>query len=170
MNIREKSIEEMVARNKAGSHEYNCETLMGKGALHVAPKFAPHIRAVLNALPLDATEKLMDLKVAFLAVDESIRGLDLDLPATLHAHPISGSHPNMHAHPGGKLLYFSPLLLNAPQEEIRFTIAHEVAHVVLSHTDDYSPNSRDTGERQERDADSLAEHWGFKRPGSVTPT
>jgi hypothetical protein len=68
MNMHEKSIEEMVAENEAGSHQYNCDTLMGNGALHVSPEFAPHIRAVLTALPFDINEKLMELKVAFLAV------------------------------------------------------------------------------------------------------
>jgi predicted metal-dependent peptidase len=66
----------------------------------------------------------------------------------------------------GKILYFSPLLFDASQEQIRFTIAHEIAHVVLRHLDD-SPNARDTGERQERDADAFAEQWGFKRPPTV---
>jgi Acyl-CoA dehydrogenase, N-terminal domain/Peptidase family M48 len=103
---------------------------------------------------------------AILAVETSFHGLVLDLPATVHAHPVSDSHANMHTHPGGKVLAFSPLLFDAPQDEIRFTIAHEIAHVVLCHTDD-SPNARNTGRRQERDADSLAEQWGFMRPPTV---
>jgi hypothetical protein len=164
MNMHEKSIEEMVAENEAGSHQYNCDTLMGNGALHVSPEFAPHIRAVLTALPFDINEKLMELKVAFLAVDKSLKGLHLDLPPTLHANPTSGPPLNLHTHPGGKLLYFSPLLLETSKEEIRFTIAHEIAHAVLGDPPDSSQNAKATGERQEGEADELAQRWGFKRP------
>ena len=163
------SIQEMVARNMAGSREYNCETLMGNAALHVSPEFAPHIRAVLTVLPFDITEKLMDLKLAFLAVGKSIKGLEIDLPPTIHAHLTPGPHPhlNLHTHPGGKLLYLSPLLLDTSKEQIRFTIAHEIAHAVLGHTEDFSENAQDIAERQERDADELAQGWGFKRPPTV---
>jgi hypothetical protein len=162
--MREGSLKEAVARTNPDAHWCNCETLMGKGALYVAPEFAPHIRAVLTALPFDITEKLMELKVAFLAVEKSTHGLNLGLPSPLHAHPTSDSHPKFHTHPGGKILYFSPLLIDTSPEQIRFTIAHEIAHAVLSHTDD-SPKDKD--KRQERQADKLAERWGFKRPPTV---
>jgi uncharacterized protein DUF955 len=169
MNMPDESSEEIVANNMAGSHEYNCETLMGNRALHVSPEFAPHLRAVLSALPFEITEKLMELELAFLAVGKSIDGLELDLPPTLHAHPTPGPHLhlNLHTHPGGKLLYFSPLLLDKSREQIRFTIAHEIAHAVLGHSPDSSQNAKATGERQEGDADELAQRWGFKRPPTV---
>jgi hypothetical protein len=57
------------------------------------------------------------LQLRFLAVEEN--GLTLDLPPTLHAHPISGSVPDMHIHPGGKLRYFSPLLFRESHKERR---------------------------------------------------
>ena len=167
MNMPEESMEEMVAKNMAGSHEYNCETLMGNRALHVSPEFAPHIRAVLSALPFDITERLMELKVAFLAVDKFIKALNLDLPPTIHAHSTSGAPLNLHTHPGGQLLYFSPLLFDTSTEQIHFTIAHEIAHAVLGHTEDFSESAQDIAERQERDADELAQGWGFKRPPTV---
>jgi IrrE N-terminal-like domain len=169
MNMPEESMDEMVAKNKAGSHEYNCETLMGNGALHVSPEFAAHILAVLTALPFDITEKLMELQVAILAVGKTINGLVLDLPPTIHAHPTPGPYPhlNLHTHPGGKLLYFSPFLLETSKEEIRFTIAHEIAHAVLGDPPDSSQNAKATGERQEGEADELAQGWGFKRPPTV---
>lgn len=165
----EESNEKIPARNRAEAHEYNCETLMGKGALHVSREFAPHICAVLTALPFDITEKLMELRVAFLAVGKLLHALDLDLPETLHAHPAPGPHPhlNLHTHSGGKLLYLSPLLLDTSREQIRFTIAHEIAHAVLGHKEPFSENTQDIRERQEREADELAEHWGFKRPPTV---
>src|ERR1035438_1478021 len=104
MSPQEESIEEMEARNKAGAHEYNCETLLGRGALYVGAEFFPHIHAVLIALPPDVTDKLMDQKVSFFAADRRFNGLVLDLPINLHAHPISGSHiDDLHSHLGGKI-------------------------------------------------------------------
>jgi IrrE N-terminal-like domain len=160
----------MVARDIADSHQYNCEMLLSNGAraLRIAPKFYPLIHAVLTALPPDVTEKLMEMEVLFLAVEESIQGLILDLPPTLHAHPITDSNiPDLHTHPGRRILYLSPLLFDKPQEQIRFTIAHEIAHVVLGHTEDWSPNAQHTGTQQEQDADELAKQWGFERPPTV---
>jgi len=159
----EESIKKKQARARAEAHESNCEMLMeeGQGTLYVAQDFKPHFRKVLNALPPEVTEKLMDLKVIFLAVEKSKDGLTRDLPQTLHAHLNPGSVPDMHTHPGGKLLYFSPLLFEEKQsqEQIHFTIAHEIAHAVLD-TDDFSP-------REEGEADKMAEQWGFKRPPTV---
>lgn len=155
-------------RNMAGSHLYNCETLVMGRALHVAPEFAPYIRAVLVNLPSDVKEKLMELEVVFLAVEKSLHGLVLTLPSTLHAHPITAARfPNLHTHPGGKVVYFSPLLFESSPERIRFTIAHEIAHVVLGHTDDFSPNAQEIAKRQEQEADEQAERWGFERPSTV---
>lgn len=167
MSKPEESMEEIPARNKAEAHEYNCETLMGNRAVHVSPEFAPHLRAVLSALPFDITEKLMELEVAFLAVDKFIHALNLDLPPTIHANSTSGAPLNLHTHPGGQLLYFSPLLFDKSTEQLRFTIAHEIAHAVLGHTPDSSQNARAKAERQEQDADELAQRWGFKRPPAV---
>lgn len=167
MKMPEESEEEMIARNKADGHKDNCEKLLGRRALYVASEFAPYIRAVLIALPPDVVEKLMDLKVVFLAVEKSIPGLTLDSPSTLHSHPISDSEPYLHSHAGGKLLYFSPLLFDKPQEHIRFTIAHEIAHAVLDHREDISSEAE--AKRQEREADEQVEQWGFKRPPTVQP-
>ena len=170
MNILEESDDERKARAKAETHEYNCEKLLewGEGALHVAPKFAPYFRAVCAALPVDVTENLRELKVMFLAVEKSLNGLHLDLPRTTHAHPPSDSHPVSHTHHGGQILYFSPLLFEESPELIHFTIAHEIAHAVLGHTGDFMPNALDTAVQQEREADEMAERWGFKRPLSVS--
>jgi len=166
-NIPEESIQEMVARNIAGSRECNREMLLSK-ALRIAPTFYPHIRAVLTALPLDVTEKLLAMEVLFLAVEKSFHGLVLDLPTTLHAHPITDSSTsNFHTHPGGMIVYLSPLLFDESQEQIRFTIATEIAHVVLGHTDDWLTNALNIGRRREQEADELAEQWGFERPSTV---
>jgi Zn-dependent protease with chaperone function len=141
---------------------------MGKGALHVSPEFAPHIWAVLIALPPEITENLVELRVAFLAVGKLLHALHLDLPETLHAHAAPGPpHLNLHTHPGGKLLYLSPLLLDTSREQIRFTIAHEIAHAVLGDPEDVAQNAQDTAKGQEQEADELAERWGFKRPSTV---
>ena len=120
------------------------------------------------ALPLDVTDKLLTMEVLFLAVEKSFHGLVLDLPPTLHAHPITDSGtPNLHTHPGGMIVHLSPLLFDESQEQIRFTIATEIAHAVRVHTDEGSPNAWDTGRQQEQEADELAEQWGFERPPTV---
>jgi len=155
----DESGEERAKRQNAEAHKYNCETLVWEDALYVAPEFAAYIYDVLNALPPDVTAKLMDLKVRFLAAEENLLGLKLELPSSNHAYPNSDSHDRFFTHPGGKLLYFSPLLFEKSQEQILFTIAHEIAHAVLD-TDDFSP-------REEGEADKMAEQWGFKRPPTV---
>jgi len=109
----------------------------------------------------------MDLKVRFLAVDENLFGLKLKLPSSDHAYPNSDSHECLFTHPGGKLLYLSPLLFRKSLKQIRFTIAHEIGHAVLDGTDDFSPNASAIGE--EGEADKKAEGWGFRRPPTVSP-
>jgi len=44
----------------------------------------------------------------------------------------SKSRHHLQTHPGGKIVYLSPLLIDRSEEHIRFTIAHEIAHAVLS--------------------------------------
>ena len=108
----------------------------------------------------------MELKVSFLAVGNSISALTLDLPPEPSSFP-PPHLPDLHTHSGGKLLYFSPLLLGTSEEEIRFTIAHEIAHAVLGDLEDVAQNAQDTAKRQEQETDELAQCWGFKRPSTV---
>jgi len=61
------------------------------------------------------------------------------------------------------------LLFEESQEYIRFTIAHEIAHAVLGHTEDFVQNAREIGGQQERESDAMEEQWGFKRPSTVPP-
>lgn len=68
-------------------------------------------------------------------------------------------------------LYLAPSLERKSQSEVDFTVAHEFAHVVLEH---YKPGAttippdavvqRHEHAPSERDADGLAESWGFARP------
>jgi hypothetical protein len=48
--------------------------------------------------------------------------------------------------------------------KIRFTIAHEIAHIVLGHQECLSADAHAEAESGEREADELAQSWGFVRP------
>jgi hypothetical protein len=56
------------------------------------------------------------------------------------------------------------------EEYARFIIAHEFAHFVLGHVDNPIISSDDQDEewlQREKEADSLAEKWGFKKVESM---
>jgi hypothetical protein len=68
--------------------------------------------------------------------------------------------------PEGHFLAVRVILLSAnlrkqSAEQIKFTIAHEVAHAWLGHQ---SVNSREDFDKQETAADEQAGQWGFVRP------
>ena len=65
-------------------------------------------------------------------------------------------------------MYLSPLFLDRSEEHIRFTMAHEIAHAVLSDAEVNPQDAGDESKRAERDADAITECWGFKRPSTIT--
>ena len=48
-------------------------------------------------------------------------------------------------------------------EQIQFTIAHELAHVVIVHQERVSSDAHADAESGEREADDLSQSWGFVR-------
>jgi hypothetical protein len=71
----------------------------------------------------------------------------------------------------GPFVYLAPHLERKSQAEVDFTVAHEFAHVALSHyraantatTVPLGVLSHDDAP-SEQEADSCAESWGFKKP------
>ena len=73
----------------------------------------------------------------------------------------------------GYIVYLSPTLVqkkadDSPStalcdEQIQFTIAHELAHVFLGHQERLSADAHAEAESGEREADDLAQSWGFVR-------
>ena len=61
------------------------------------------------------------------------------------------------------IIVLSSELCNASVDEQRFTIAHELAHVVLGHHETGSSG----GSEREAEADALATIWGFTCPPSL---
>ena len=69
----------------------------------------------------------------------------------------------------GLFVYLSPMLELESQWRVDFTVAHEIAHLVLKHHEPENPQMALHGETHqtrpaELAADTLAELWGFKRP------
>jgi hypothetical protein len=125
--------------------------------LSIAPEFVEHVEAVLQKLSKRAIRKIIDRQILIFAPGKKFTGLCLDLPAYEDDRV---------------LLYLSPELANGSVDQIRHTIAHELAHVVLGHSEEPpSPEAKIVGEICERDADQLAAQWGFPRPaGKDSPT
>lgn len=98
------------------------------------------MRRLVERVP---SEVLESLDVLFFAPSQHIYG---------QVFPAGG-------HIGASLLYLSPDLEGLPQEEVDFTVAHEVAHAFLGH-DNYVKN----GPEIENQADALAVEWGFILP------
>jgi hypothetical protein len=119
--------------------------------LWIAPEFVRHLRSVFERLPLSALQVLAEQHPAFLAVDPNFRGLVID------GRSLDASQP---------VIYLSPMLLSNPREEVESVIAHELAHVVLGHKEEPSPNAAAVGAARESEADQLVESWGFSVPES----
>jgi hypothetical protein len=82
-----------------------------------------------------------------------------DLNVTFFApsqHKFGEVYPDL---PSGILIYLSPDLEQQPQEEVNFTIAHELAHAFLGH----QHIKRNTPSIED-EADALAVKWGFILP------
>jgi hypothetical protein len=133
----------------ARKRERCIESLLLDGSTHlwVADSFFPLIKSVLQRLPLEALEQLMEKEFCFLAPDRCCgRVTRLD-----------------HNYRSGKLLVFlSPELLDQPSPEgIQTVIAHELAHVVLGHEESGSADARQEAAEGECQADDLIQRWGF---------
>ena len=59
------------------------------------------------------------------------------------------------------IIYLAPELEIESQEQVNFTVAHEFAHVVLSHS--FLCWDAKQGQSEEQAADALARKWGFER-------
>ena len=67
------------------------------------------------------------------------------------------------------LIYFSPTLEDQSQEDVDFTVAHEVAHVTLRHHVNMVLREGESGksyleQRAEVEADRLVVAWGYSVP------
>jgi Zn-dependent protease with chaperone function len=115
-------------------------------------EFRNHIVDVLNSpnLPINQLRILAESDISFFAPGPNILGQVRELKPSI-----------------GRIVYFSPRLLEMPSD-IKAIIAHELAHVVLEHgeepssTEEVSAAARD----DEKEADKLAESWGFRVPES----
>lgn len=124
------------------------ESLLLDGSTHlwIAETFVPHIQAVLEHIPLDYLRQLAEKDFRFLA-PERVLGR---VTQWNHALAI-----------GDFVVFLSPELLTLSEEEIRTVIAHELAHLLLGHTEALSLSARHEAEKGERQADDLAKSWGF---------
>lgn len=95
--------------------EYYTSQIMEDGTI-ISNDFIPHVVAVLLSLPYGDLTRLAETNVRLFAINGCWgRVIDrVDFP--------------------GPILYLSPELLARPEYEIRGTIAHEFAHLVLGHS------------------------------------
>ena len=136
-------------REHADEHTSYEQLLEDPYALWIAPELVGHVEAVLQKLPKNVIRKLIDRNILIFAPDKNLGGESYDL----QAYEVDRV-----------LVYLSPDLQNEPCDQVRQTVAHELAHVVLGHSEEPAPNARVVGKIQERQADELAEQWGFPRP------
>jgi hypothetical protein len=117
-------------------------------ALWIAPELVGHVEAVLQKIPKRRIRKLLRRQARIFAPNRLL-GQCLDLRVDDE---------------GIVLVYLSPGLANNSADRVRYTIAHELAHVVLDHSEEPCPDAATVGETNERKADELAAQWGFPRP------
>jgi hypothetical protein len=130
--------------------QYSWEQLLEEGAaIFVDRPFVDHLEDVLQRLPKRVITKLVRSNTRILAHGPGFSGNTLQ---------IGGLEDD------GLLVYLSPKLLERPEEEILFTIAHEFAHVVNWREDSPSTNAAARAANEERELDELVESWGFKKP------
>jgi predicted SprT family Zn-dependent metalloprotease len=61
-------------------------------------------------------------------------------------------------------LFICPPYLDEPLEQIRATIAHELAHVFLHHSESPCESVAEVAEKQEKEAVEVVKKWGFTIP------
>jgi len=59
------------------------------------------------------------------------------------------------------VLYLSPRIEKDTDEQLRDTLAHEIAHFLLGHHEIVGVDSLDRRAQYEQEADSLSKSWGF---------
>jgi hypothetical protein len=118
----------------------------------VAHEFIGPILTVLRRLPTKDIEALNEREFLFVAPPPNFLGLVFAWPRSIKV--------------GQKIVYFSPILLSLPPEEIYATVAHELAHVLLDHDDAPSARAREIAEEGDRQADDFVKAWGFAIPSS----
>lgn len=121
--------------------------LDGTRCLWVAEEYVDQISRVLGQMPLRDLRRLSELEFWFLAPDR------LFGRTTRMGHSV---------HQGERIVFLSPELLGEQQQDISAVIAHELAHVLLGHEEEASPDARPEAENSERDADALIRDWGFQ--------
>ena len=120
--------------------------------ISLSAEFRNHIVDVLSSpnFPIDQLLILAESDISFFAPEPNILAQEFELNRAI-----------------GRIVYLSPTLLEMPSD-IKAVIAHELAHVVLgrreesSSTVDVSAAAR----HDEKEADDLAESWGFRVPES----
>jgi len=117
--------------------------------LEIAPAFISKLQLVFAKLPLNVLKALSDLEPVFLAPGQELGR-------------VFGSHPTIHEEM--PIVYLSPELLNLPEEHAQGVIAHELAHLYLRHSEEFSKDPLGDAYRGELEADLLAESWGFTLP------
>jgi hypothetical protein len=129
-------------------HQRAIESLLLDGYTHlwIADEFFFHIQAVLEHTPLEYLRRLLEIDFVWLAPERFLGRV------TQLGRPLANDT---------FVIFLSPELLTYPTEEIRTTIAHELAHLVLGHKETPSSNARQEAEEDERQADDLAKSWGF---------
>lgn len=117
----------------------------------MSPRLVEHVEAVFQKIPKRDIRSLIRQQILIFAPPKPFYGRCIDLPGNDEDRI---------------LIYLSPNLLDYPEDQVRNTIAHELAHVVLGHSEEPCPDAPMIGENQERQADELAAQWGFPRPGA----
>ena len=131
------------------------------------------IAKTIQRLPRDIREKVLEEVVFIVAGGVNGTGFNIDiLDAVVEALVSTGGLRLDEEDPSVKLSTIRRAGLKVPfillnfanmrersEEEIMSVIAHEIVHFILGHFDDY----RKSREDKEREADDLAEKWGFRR-------
>jgi hypothetical protein len=118
------------------------------GSLEEVNNFTLLLVNVLNRLPEDDADTLTIVKRVFFFI-----------PVQPYAYKIF-----VHPKPDSDIPYiwticFPPDRLNDSPDHIKYTIAHEMAHAFLDHSEEH----RQTGEAVELAADKQVIKWGFEK-------
>jgi hypothetical protein len=105
-------------------------------------RFYPYLTRVIDRLPEDVQEKVLNDKSFQILADEDI--LDASVVRYSFSNPVK------------ILVYLNSGLLKKPEHQIIYTIAHEIAKYVLSIAELET-------EFREKEIEDLLMHWGFKK-------
>jgi hypothetical protein len=139
--------------NEKEDQKYHIDQLLDSyNNVWIGQEFLSPLRSVFKRLPLPDLRRLAEKEPRFLAPDQNLYGRVRCSDCSLNR--------------GDQFVYLSPVLLSRPRQELETRIAHELAHFVLDHREEPSSNAAADAAAGEREADALAEFWGFRLPES----